>query len=875
LHHIVSDGWSRGVISRDLMALYEASLTGEKAKALADLAVQYADYAEWQRERLSGDVLSSQLSYWKKRLENVTPLELPTDRPRRSASSYRGAVRRFVLSPELTGKLRAFGRESGATPFMILLAGFQALLHRYTGQTDITVGSPIANRNRMELEDLIGFFVNTLVMRGDVSGKPTFRELVLRTREVAIDAFSNQDLPFDTLVEEINPERHLSRNPLFQVMFAVQNVPVRSLSLRGLEVSPYDLAMITTRFDLEVYFAGEESLLMAFVYSVDLFDAETIDRMFEHFRTLLEGALDQPESPIAGLPLLTENENRVLLEANETWRELPEIPVHLLVEERVEERPEAPAVVFGEERVSYAELNRRANQLAHYLRKRGVEAEIPVGICAERSVEAVVGLLAILKSGGFYVPLDPAYPEERLKWMLADASAKLVLTDERNRSSFSEAMVTVVVLDEEGAFEEEPSSNPPVTTTPDSLAYVIYTSGSTGVPKGVAVPHRAINRLIRNTDYVDLTMEDRVAQASNLSFDAATFEIWGALTAGACLVVIPREVALSPQQYADAIERHGISAMFLTTALFNQVAREKVEAFGSVTHVLFGGEAVDPVSVRRVLAEGRPKRLLHVYGPTETTTFAAWKLVESVPEGALTVPIGGALANTELHVLDFDMTPVPLGVAGELYIGGAGLARGYLHRPELTAEKFVPSPFGEPGSRLYRTGDRTRRRSDGALEFLGRVDHQVKIRGFRVEPGEIESAVLGFSGVRDAVVVAREESLGTRRLVAYLVPESDARGGHGADSTSERVSRWRKTYDEVIYGEVASEKSASPTFNIAGWDSSYTGTPLPAEAMREQVNQTVARIRSLAPERILEIGCGTGLLLFELAPHCEKYVATD
>ncbi|MGH9332371.1 MAG: amino acid adenylation domain-containing protein, partial [Vicinamibacteria bacterium] len=716
-----------------------------------------------------------------------------------------------------------------------------------------------------------------LVMRADLSGKPSFREALRRVRERSLAAFSHQDVPFEKLVEELRPERKLSQNPLFQVMFVLQNAPLGAFELPQIELGAFAFDVTRTRFEIELHAAEKaDGLQCTLFYRTDLFDRATVERFLDHYRLVLESVVAEPERPVSEISLLTGAESRELSRWNETSRELPALSVHQLVEARAKERPDSIAVDDGTESVSYAELDRRASLLARRLRKAGVSVETPVAICAERSLGAVIGLLSILKSDGAYVPLDPAYPPERLRWMLEDVSAKVVLTEANYEGIFAGSGVALMSLDE-AAVDGEIESDLPLQATPDNLAYVIYTSGSTGRPKGVGVTHRAITRLVWNTDYIRLTPEDHVAHASNLSFDAATFEIWGALCAGARLVVIPREIALSPEQYAREIESSRVSVMFLTTALFNQIAREKVEAFGSVEHVLFGGEAVDPAYVQKVVGHGGPGRLLHVYGPTESTTFAAWKLVEEVPEGAATVPIGGPLANTRLYVLDAEMSLVSIGASGELYIGGLGLARGYLGRPELTAEKFVPSPFfGEAGARLYRTGDRVRRRNDGSLEFLGRVDHQVKVRGFRVEPGEIETAILSFPGVRETVVVASEDVSGGKRLLGYVVAEPEGRDVASPEDgiEGEQVSRWRKTYDEVIYGEMEAAV-ATPTFNIAGWNSSYTGKPLSAEAMREQVSQTVARISSTNPERVLEIGCGTGLLLFELAPRCRSYLGTD
>jgi amino acid adenylation domain-containing protein len=782
MHHIVSDGWSMGVLYRELSSLYEAFCRSE-IPALPDLPIQYVDYAVWQRRRLQGEVLAQHLIYWKRQLDGAPPLlELPTDRPRPAAQSFHGA-RKFVAFPKsLTDGLKALSRREGATLFMTLLASFQTLLHRYTGQDDIVVGSPIAGRSRSELEGLIGLFINTLVLRGDLSGNPSFRELLGRARITALDAYEHQDLPFEKIIEELNPERNLSRSPLFQVMFALQNAPKTTLALTDLRVRPVDIERETAKFDLTLLMEETAGSLTAILeYNTDLFEHDTIGRMLAYFQTLLQGIVANPEQRISELPILTQAERRrLLVEWNDTKRDYPkEKCVHELFEAQAERTPDAVAVVFpstgsgqSEKRqLTYKELNRRANRLAHYLRELGVQPETRVGIYLERSLEMIVGLLAILKAGGAYVPLDLGYPGERVGFMLADSRARFLLTQKWLSDKLPEWRGEIVALDPDWEpFAREPDDNPAGGATAENLAYVIYTSGSTGTPKGVAIPHRAITRLVVNSDYVGVKPDDCVAQASNCSFDAATFEIWGALLNGARLVGIRGDVLLSPKDFAGQIERERISILFLTTALFNEMSRQVPAAFKNMRHLLFGGEAVDPGCVAAILQHGPPERLLHVYGPTETTTFASWHLVKSVGAGAATIPIGRPIANTEIYLLDRHLNPVPIGVPGELHIGGDGLARGYLNHPELTAEKFIRHPFSDdPIARLYKTGDLGRYRPDGNIEFLGRIDDQVKIRGFRVEPGEIESALAQYPAVRQAVVAAGEDSSGAKRLAAYVV----------------------------------------------------------------------------------------------------------
>ncbi|MBG1265934.1 non-ribosomal peptide synthase/polyketide synthase [Nostoc sp. WHI] len=776
MHHIISDDWSMGVFVQELTALYNAYAQGQPT-TLPLLPIQYADFALWQRQWLQGDVLQSQLDYWQEQLKDAPALlALPTDRLRGAVQTFAGAHQKFELSPQLTERLTQLSHQQGATLFMTLLAAYDTLLYRYTGVADILVGTPIANRNRSEIEGLIGFFVNTLVMRTDLSANPSFCDLLGRVREVALGAYAHQDLPFEMLVEALQPERNLSHTPLFQMAFMLQNAPMSEVEMTGLTITHLSTESVNAKFDLTLAMGStDEGLVGVWEYNTDLFDASTIARMAGHFVTLLEAIVANPQERISQLPLLTTVEQQqLLIDWNDTQVDYPaDKCIHQLFEEQVERTPDAVAVVYENEQLTYHELNCRANQLARYLKSLGVGADELVGICLERTPLMMVGLVGILKAGGAYVPLNHEDPKERLEFMLADTQVKVLLTQDKLVESLPQHQARVVCLDTDWQIiYQENQDNLNSTVSAENLAYVIYTSGSTGRPKGVVVTHQAVNRLVLNTNYIQLTPDDCIAQAANIAFDAATFEIWGALLHGARLVIITKSVLLSPQEFAVNLRSHKVSVLFLTTALVNQLANLLPQAFASIRYLLFGGEAVDPRWVQEVLDKGAPQHLLHVYGPTENTTFSTWYLIEELVDTATTIPIGQAISNTKTYILDQNLQPVPVGVPGELYLGGVGLARGYLNRPELTNEKFIPNPFAKAGeSRLYKTGDLARYLPDSNIEYLGRIDNQVKIRGFRIELGEIETVLNQHEDIQTSCVITREDILGQKQLVAYVVPQ--------------------------------------------------------------------------------------------------------
>jgi len=887
IHHIISDGWSMGIFIEEIITLYKAFSTGMPSP-LPKLPVQYADFAYWQREWFTGDVLESQLTYWKELLAGAPPLlELPTDRPRPPVQTFRGSNEFLEYNTVLTQKLRDLSQQSDVTMFMTLLAAFVVLLSRYSGQEDIVIGSGIANRNRREIEPLIGFFVNTLVLRFDLSGNPTFKELLDRVRQVTLEAHVHQDMPFELLIDKLQPERNMSHNPLFQVAFLLQNVPIRKLELPGLTIIPMQVEKFSSRFDLFLpMWEAETGLKGELEYNTNLFDKATITRMIEHFRILLEGIAANPEQHIAELPLLTETERKQLLvEWNDTQVEYPfDKCLHQLIEDQVERTPDAVAVVFpsiGSEydedrQLTYRELNERANQLAHHLQSLGVGPEVLIGICVERSLEMIVGLLGIVKAGGAYVPLGPEYPKERLTFMLEDSQVSVLLTQQKFVNELPKQKAHVLCLDANwDTIAQERAENPASSVNADNLIYVIYTSGSTGKPKGAINIHRAlVNRLLWMQDAYRLTPQDRVLQKTPFSFDVSGWEFFWPLLTGARLVFAKPGGHKDSAYLVKLIAEQKISTLhFVPSMLQVFLEEEGLEQCKALRQVICSGEAL-PVELQERFFDRLEIELHNLYGPTEAAIDVTFWQCERESKRS-TVPIGRPIANTKLYILDSHLQPTSIGIPGELHIGGLGLGRGYLNRPELTREKFISDPFsGEPGACLYKTGDLVRYLPDGNIEFLGRIDYQVKIRGFRIELGEIEAVLAEHSVVRETAVITREDHPGDKRLVAYIVPDSKAEEFQDQVSElhTEKISLWQNVYEETYSQPPVREDLM---FNIASWNSSYTDLPIPKEEMRKWVNHTVERILALQPQQVLEIGCGTGLLLSRIAPHCGRYWGTD
>ncbi|OKH38899.1 non-ribosomal peptide synthetase [Calothrix sp. HK-06] len=783
IHHIIFDGWSFGVLFAELNASYIAYCEGSTS-SFTKLDIQYADFTLWQRKWLTGGILESQFNYWKQQLSGTLPiLELPTDRPRPRVQTYNGATKSFVLSLELTTKITSFAQKEGVTLFMTLLTAFKVLLCRYSGQEDVIVGTPIAGRNRREIEGLMGFFVNTLALRTDLSENPSFRELLLRVRRICLEAYTHQDVPFEQLVEVLQPVRNLSHTPIFQVMFALQNASMGELELPNLSVEVVEPLVKTAKFDVTLSMEERNGQLIGeWEYNTDLFDDSTIERMLNNFQVLLTGILSDSEQNIWQLPLITEEQNQLLLAWNQNEVDFSNKYIHQLFEEQVEKIPDAVAVVFESEEITYQELNQRANQVAHYLQKLGIGANKLVGLCLEPSIARIIGLLGIFKAGGVYLPLDPVYPQERLSFMIEDSEVSILLTQKSLADKLFINSLQVVNLDADWLhIATESTNNLPSCVTEDNLAYIIYTSGSTGTPKGVLISHQAIAYHCQNIiQHYQLNSSDRILQFASLSFDVSLEQTLPTLTVGATLFIVDTKL-LTPSEFHQKLIDYGLTVVdlppvYLTQWLQSLDEKTFVTPINQLRLVICGGEALPPETLRiwyKCSMTG--VRLINAYGPTEATITA---ITFTVPEDITPIefytntPIGRPLPNRKVYILDSYKNLAPIGAAGELYIGG-GLAQGYLNRPELTAERFIFHSFNnEPEARLYKTGDLARYLPNGDIEYLGRIDNQVKIRGFRIELGEIETLLNQHPNIKEAKVITREYIPGDQRLVAYVIANS-------------------------------------------------------------------------------------------------------
>ncbi|MET8846269.1 amino acid adenylation domain-containing protein [Amycolatopsis sp. NPDC004625] len=856
VHHIAADGWSLSPLWRDIATAYRARRGGE-APQWTPLPVQYADYTLWQRELLASEE-TAQLAYWRETLDGLPDrVALPLDRPHPPVSAYRGGFFTFTWDAGLQAGLTDLARACGASPFMVVHAGLTALLSRLGAGTDIPIGTPIAGRTDPALDDLVGFFVNTLVLRVDTGGDPSFRDLVARVRERSLDAYAHQDVPFERLVEALNPARSLAHHPLFQTMLAWQNTPGAGVELPGLTVTEQPVGTGTAKFDLWFSFTERpDGLHGQAEFNAEVFDRATVTGLLDRLETLLRQVVQAPDRRLGSLDVLTPAERDSL---EETWsgavEEVPAVTVPELFAAQVARTPDHPALVFEDEELTYAELDAVSDRLARVLAERGAGPERVVALALPRSTHLVTAILAVLKTGAAYLPLDPGYPADRIAFMLDDADPALVL------AVAGTAVPGALLLDDPATLADVPDVPPDVVLRPENPAYVIYTSGSTGRPKGVVVPHAGIvNRLLWMQAEHGLTGDDRVLQKTPSSFDVSVWEFLWPLLTGATEVLARPDGHKDPVHLARLIRDRGITTVHFVPSML-QVFLQEPAAAGctSLRRVLCSGEALPLDAVAR-FGEVLDAGLHNLYGPTEASVdVTSWRTSTE----DTSVPIGRPVWNTRTYVLDAALRPVPPGTPGELYLAGVQLARGYLGRPGLTAERFVADPFGAPGSRMYRTGDLARFRTGGVLEFLGRGDEQIKIRGFRVEPGEIAATLSAHDDVAHAVVVAREDRPGDVRLVGYVVP-ADTAGS--AEEETEQVGEWRDLYDSMYSGD---------DDEFAGWNSSYTGAPIPRDEMREWRDAIVTRIRELQPRRVLEIGVGSGLLLTDLAPDCETYWGTD
>jgi amino acid adenylation domain-containing protein/thioester reductase-like protein len=919
MHHIASDGWSMGIFVKEIASLY-STFFYNKSHTLPELPIQYADFAVWQREHLTESIIEKQLTYWRSRLSgDIPPLKLNANQNRPNVPSYQGATCVFELSQSLTDSLNQYASTQGATLFMMLLAAFKTLLFRYSQQTDLCVGSPIANRNRTEIEGLIGFFVNTLVLRTEVNADLTFSEVLARVRETTLEAYSHQDIPFEKLVEDLNPRRSMSHSPFFQLAFVLHNAPMPDVELPELTIAPMTVHSRTSKYDLLLAMEENEQHLKGTIeYNTDMYDEDFVGQLMSHFQTLLHEIVERPELKISQLSLLAPVESLKLLDQ---WQQRqahfePEHCIHHLFERTVRQYPNSTALKcpsaalypanqpympapFSAEQLTYDQLNKVANQLAHHLISLGAGREEVIGIYMDHSLETIVSILAILKSGSVYLPMTPAFPSERLRYMLDDTKVNIVITRKHLKGDLvgiesPKASRQIVCLDSDWQkIRLNNETSPKTDCRPENIAYIIYTSGSTGIPKGVQVSHYNVVRLFQSTDSLfNFNQQDVWTFFHSSTFDFSVWELWGSLFYGGRLIVIPFWLSRSTKIFYQLLRQEKVTVLNLTPSSFQPIIKldqqQQVAPDLNLRLVIFGGEALDLQKLEPWFERHGDKtpQLVNMYGITETTVHVTYHLLtrDDLVHGSASI-IGKPLPDLSLYLLDRHMKPVPSGIVGEIYIAGAGVSQGYLNRQTLTDDCFVIAPFNS-SERLYKTGDLGRYRTNGEIEYAGRVDSQVKIRGFRIELKEIEICLQRHPDVASTIVIARESEnsliIPSRKaakgdfdkcLQAYVVPHQNMiTQTHNEQSKQNKVSRWQSVFNQVYQ---QSDSLHDFNFNITGWNSSFTGKPIPAEEMKEWQQTTLNRIKNLKPRRLLEVGCGTGLLLFDLAPLCERYEATD
>lgn len=880
IQHIIFDGWSIDIFFNELSKRYESYVIG-KDLSLPKSEIQYTDYAIWQRNYLKGKQYKKLLEYWKSQLADApSVISLPVDHPRPKIQTYKGKTKSLKLPPDLYTGLKDLSIREGVTLYMTLLAVFKVFLYRYTAQEDFTVGTFIASRNRIEIENLIGFFANTLVMRTDIGDNPTFTEFLKRVREVSLGAHANQDMPFERLVAELQQQRNFSYNPLFQVMFDLQNEQVAKIE--NLEINSLPVHHSSSKFDLSlVYDELKEGLIANIEFNTDIFDESTIDRMLKHLQTLLENIVKNPEFKISEYSLVDEKDTDIKLisKVNDTDKIFPENDlIHTLFEEQVKKTPDADALFYEDNKISYKELNEKANQLARYFRKSGMKEGSLVGIYIDRSIDMTIGMLGVIKAGGAYVPLDPAYPKDRISYMLKDSNAEILLTQEKFIDGLPEINSKIVLIDSDREkIYSEDTDNLSVNISPEDVFNVIYTSGSTAKPKGVLNIHKsALNRFSWMWDKYPFEKNEICCQKTALSFVDSIWEIFGPLLKGITNVIIPDEVLKDPPLFAETLSKKNVTRIVLVPSLLNAMLESIDNIKNKIPKLKYwftSGEALAKELAQKFEEVFDDRLLINLYGSSEVAADVTYYEVKNSKSLAC-IPIGKPIANTRIYILDKNLKQVPVGVVGELYVSGNNLSKGYLNQPDMTKEKFIQNPFEKNKAQMYKTGDLARYLPDGNIEYKGRVDQQVKIRGYRIELQEIETVLKENPGVADCIADVREFKDGDKRLVAYVIPDYSKFNSVRekiSEISEEFSSQWKTVWEDTYKQSSAEDK----TFNTIGWNSSYTGKPIPEEEMKVWLESTTERIIKLEPKRVLEIGVGTGMLLFRIASHSEKYVGTD